>query len=485
MSTDADRLLQELQAAHMIHSNMEPESTYSFNHVLIQETSYGSILVKGRRELHRQVAAAFAQAYADRLEDYIPTLAYHYWRGEDWRRAAEYALRAGARALGVYALREALGYYAQALDALDRSPDALSLDICDAILGWAEAAFGFEPFSRQLAQLARAEQLARQSGDKRRLAVTLHTIGKVHVASGYPFRATAPLVECFTLATELGDEKLSVIPTYYMGVATYDSDPRRALTWFDRALELARRHGDVDIEAYTLSLKAMVEARLGDASDSRRDLEQAFQLVPSIKSPLCDSDVHLFSAWAFMDLGDDRRGLEYAKLGVDKAVSTDNIECACFAFACLGFGHLRADQVNEAVAAFQEAIRRSSFSGAEASQILGEMGLGLTRFISGHPEGIQQIEGALAHANRIGEQFVSAMLALTLGELYLQKGDLDLGLARLDSALDYFRPHLMRPYLARALQLTADGRERHGQLDEAERARAERAQVLGIAAAPA
>ncbi len=483
MSTANDLLLQELQAAHMIHRSLEPERIYLFNHVLIQETSYSSILVKGRRELHLQVAAAIEQAFADRLDDYVPTLAYHYWRGEDWHRAADYARRAGARALGVYALREAMGYYTQALDALDRCPDASHSDICDAILGWADAAFGFEPYSKQLAQLARAEQHARQMGDKRRLALILHTIGKVHVASGYPFRATDPLVECFTLATELGDEKLSVVPTFYMGVATYDSDPRRALTWFDRAVELARRHGDVDIEAYALSLKALVEARLGDAADSRRDLEQALRLVPSIKSPLCDSDVHLFSAWAFMDLGDARRGLEYAKLGVHKAVSADNIECACFAFACLGFGHLRADQVDEAVSAFQEAIRRSSFSGAEASQILGEMGLGMTRFISGHSDAIQQIEGALAHAQRIGEAFISAMLALTLGELYLQKGDLDLALARLNAALDYFRPHMMRPYLARALGVLADAHERRGQTEMAEQVRAERAQVLGMAAA--
>ncbi len=481
MPMDLPLLLQDLQAAHLIHPSDELDATFLFNHVLIQETAYHSLLVKGRRELHLRVAAAFEREYADRLDEYIPTLAYHYWHGEDWPQAAHFARRAGERALRVYALREAMGYFAQALSALDRVPNASREDTCDAILGWAEAAFAFEPYARQLEQLARAEQIARQLGDKRRLALILHTIGKVHVASGHPFLATAPLVECFALATELGDEKLSVVPTFYMGVATYDADPRRALAWFDRAIDLARRYGDVDIEAYALSLKAMVQARLGEVGDSRRHLEQAFQLVPSIKSPVCDSDVHLFSAWAFLDLGDVRKGLQYAKQGVDKALSADNMQCACIAFACLGFGHLRAEEIGEAVQAFEQAIRRSKFSGAEPAEILGEMGLGMTRFFSGHPEGIQQIEGALAHARRIDEEFLSAILAQTLGEIYLQNGDIELAINRLNEALEYFRRHQMRPYLTRALELLADALDRRGERDRADQVRSEKANALAFA----
>lgn len=476
--------LRELQDAHLIHPGAEPEPTFLFNHVLIQETAYQSILVKRRRELHRLVAAAFEQAYAGRLDECIPMLAYHYWHGEDWPRAAEYARRAGEHALAVYALREAIGYYAQALQALDRLPEASGQMICDVILGWAEAAYGFEPYAKQLEQLARAEQIARQLEDKRRLALILHTIGKVLVASGRSFDATAPLVECFALATELGDEKLSVVPSFHMGVATFDSDPRRAIGWFARAIELARRYGDIDIEAYALSLKAMVEARLGNAGESRRDLNQAFQLVPSIKSPMCDSDVYQFSAWAFLELGDVRQGLEYAKLGVDKAVSADNMQCACMAFACLGFGHLRADQINEAILAFEEAIQRSKFSGAEPSQILGETGLGMTRFMAGHQEGIQEIEDALVHAQRIGEEYISALLAQTLGEIYLQRGDLQPAVARLADALAYYRRHQMLPYLSRTLELFADASERQGEREKANQARAERTELLQGLALP-
>ncbi len=162
-------------------------------------------------------------------------------------------------------------------------------------------------------------------------------------------------------------------------------------------------------------------------------------------------------------------------------VSAANLECACVAFACLGFGHLRADEIGQAVQAFEEAIRRSKFSGAEPAQILGEMGLGMIRFFSGHPEGVQQIEDALAHARRIGEEYISALLAQTLGEIYLQRGDVEMAISRLDDALDYFRRHQMRPYLTRTLELLADAFERQGEWQKAEQARAEKTNVLALA----
>jgi tetratricopeptide (TPR) repeat protein len=479
MSINLEDVLQELQAAHLIHAGVDSEPTFLFNHVLMQETAYHVLLLKGRRELHLLVAAAFEQEYADRLEDYVPTLAYHYWLAEDWSSAAEYARQAGERALRVYALREAIRYYAQALEALDRMPLAPGQAICDVILGWSQAAFGFEPYPRLLEQLERAEGIARQLGDKRRLAMTLLTTGKVHVAAGHGGRAEAPLAECFALATELGDDQLAVIPTFGMGMVALDSDPRRSLAFFHRAAELARQYNDIDIEANALSMQALVEGRLGETSACRRSLEQALRTIGQGTSPVTDADVYLGAAWAWLELGEVRQALDCAKQSVGKAISTDNMECACLGFACLGFGHLRVEQMKEAVEAFEEAIRRSKISGAEEAQVLGESGLGMVRFYSGHPEGIQDLENTLTHARTIGREYASALLAQTLGEIYLQGGDLLKAETRLKEALDYYRRHRMRLYLARTLELVANVFEQKGERDKANEARTERAELMG------
>jgi tetratricopeptide (TPR) repeat protein len=229
----------------------------------------------------------------------------------------------------VYALREAIAYYVQARQALEQIPDASGEDICDVIVGWSQAAFGFEPFPKLLDELTRAQDLARRLEDKRRLAMTLLMIGKVHIASGHPSHAMPSLIECFSLATELGDDQLAVLPTFCMGMVTFDAEPRRAVTFFDRAIELARQYGNADIEAYALAMKALVEARLGELGACEQSLEQALPMVGQGISPVTDADVHMAAAWTYLDLGNNRQALEHAQQSVEKAITTDSMECAC------------------------------------------------------------------------------------------------------------------------------------------------------------
>ncbi len=262
-----------------------------------------------------------------------------------------------------------------------------------------------------------------------------------------------------------------------MGMATFDAEPRRALTYFDRAIELARQYGDLDIEAYALAMKALVEARLGEFNTCEQNLAQALDKVDSV-SPVTNADVHMAIAWTQLDLGNNQQALEHAQQSVQQALTTDAMECACLSYACLGFGHLRSEHMTEAVKAFEEAIRRSKISGSEEAQILGESGLSIARFFSGHPGGIQELERALVHARAVGKQYAAALLAQTLGEIHLQRGETEQAVAHLSAALEYYRRHRMRLYLARTLAPLADAYERRGELEQADQARAERERLL-------
>ncbi len=65
-----------------------PELEYIFKHALVQEATYESILLRRRKEIHRQVAATIEALYPDRLEEFYSRLAYHYTRAEEWDRPA-------------------------------------------------------------------------------------------------------------------------------------------------------------------------------------------------------------------------------------------------------------------------------------------------------------------------------------------------------------------------------------------------------------
>jgi class 3 adenylate cyclase/tetratricopeptide (TPR) repeat protein len=121
-----DRLaeeLTELQAGEFIYELHLPSGLeYTFKHALTQTVAYEGMLRRHRRDLHARAFAAMEALYADRLDETLGRLAEHAFKGEVWEQAYTYSLRAGRRASGSWAWREAIVLLEQALEALSHLP---------------------------------------------------------------------------------------------------------------------------------------------------------------------------------------------------------------------------------------------------------------------------------------------------------------------------------------------------------------------------
>jgi tetratricopeptide (TPR) repeat protein len=455
-----------------------PELVYLFRHAMVQEAAYASLLRQDRKQLHAKVGEALERAHQAHPEEHAALLAHHFWNAGVWDKSAAYSIMAGEAALRAYANREAMSHYDRARQALKEMHDTLGEQVVDSLLGWARAAYHYRPYPEQLERLQEAEAKARSLNDRRRLAQVLYSIGNVYRASGHNLSAEQPLAECYTLADQLGDEALTVIPTYNMGMLIMESDPHRALELFDQTIRLARRYDNMEMEAYALSSRGMVRARLGEASRAMQDLDEALRAVNATTSLMTKSDVDLFASTAFLDLGDTERSLDYSRRGIDEAKAADNIECVCYGFACVGFGHLQAKQLPEAAAAFEESIWRSQYAGAQLIESMSRSGLAITHLYAGLPGASHEAEAAVAETEQAGILSMAAMLRLALAEVYATSGDLDRALAYVNVAADYYRRTQIYPYLARTLQSAAALYERRGMHAEASAARAEATTVM-------
>ena len=117
-----DQHLAELQDVELIRERRRlPEVEYIFTHALVQEATYGSILVERRRQIHQQVARCVEELFLDRLEEFSGVLAHHYAEAELWEKAHEYLLKAGDQAGRVAADAEALKHYRRAVEAYGRA----------------------------------------------------------------------------------------------------------------------------------------------------------------------------------------------------------------------------------------------------------------------------------------------------------------------------------------------------------------------------
>jgi class 3 adenylate cyclase/tetratricopeptide (TPR) repeat protein len=456
----------------------DPELEYIFKHALTQEAAYDLLLIRRRKELHRRAGEVLERLHPEQRGELASALAYHFRLGEEWSRASDYAMQAGAQAVKVYAMSEALEHYENAYEALKRLPEASPEQICDAILGWTRAAFKLKPYQEVVERLEEAEKIARELGDDTRLAQVLHWIANAYISNGFPSRGMPALFESHQLAERLGDERLTLVATFWMTSGMIDRDPRGGLEQMDYVVEAAHKYRRYELEAHALAKKAMAHARLGQFEEAQDAVERAFKASRKTDSVVNSADVALGSSLAFMDMGDVQRGLEYSQRGTEQALSGYGLECAMYGHYCTGLGNLQARNLDEAQRAFESALKLltdnlSELQGSEMVANEVRTGLAIARFLGGDIAAINDMEHALANAEAIGDDYTVAFIAQALGEGYTQLGDFERAKQYFDTALDYYRRNDMKPYLARALQSFVYWHEQQGRGAEAEQARTE------------
>ncbi len=461
----------------------DPELEYIFKHALTQEAAYELLLIRRRKELHRRAGEVLEHLYPEQRGELAPALAYHYRLGEEWQRAADYAMQAGAQAVKVYAMREALAYYDNAYEALTKIHDPSPEQLCDAILGWTPAALRVKPYQEVVNRLEEAEKIARELGDESRLAWVLHWIGNAYISNGFPTRGMPALFEGHQLAERIGDERLTLVATFWMTAGMIDRDPRGGLEQLEYVLEAARKYHNRELEAHALAKKAMAHARLGEFAEARDAVKHAQEVTRTTDSVMNGADVALMSSQAFFDMGDVQRGLEYSRRGTEQALSGSGLECAMYGHYCTGIGNLHSRNLDEAQRAFDSALKLlpdfvPDLQGRE--QVANEVhaGLAITQFFSGRTEAINDMESALTNADAVGDEYTVAFIAQALGEGYTQLGDFERAKQHLDTALDYYRRNDMKPYLARGLKSSASLHEAQGHVAEAERELAEAGKLM-------
>jgi len=462
---------------------IDPELEYIFKHALTQEAAYEALLIRRRRELHRRAGEVLEQLYPEQSSELSSVLAYHFRLGEEWPRTADYAMSAGAQALKVYAMHEALEHYENAYRALAKIPDASPEQLCDAILGWAFPALKLKPYQEVVERLEEAEKIAREIGNESRLAWVLHWIGNAHISSGFPTRGMPALFESHQLAERIGDERLTLVASFWMTAAMIDRDPRGGLEQLEDILEAARKYHNRELEAHALGKKAMAHARLGEFEEAQEAMKRAQEVTRTTDSVMNGADVAIMSSQAFFDMGDVRRGLEHSRQGTEQAMSVSGSECAMYGHYCTGLGNLHSHNLDEAQQEFEFALQLLPDFVPElqgTQQVANEVraGLAITQFFRGRTEAIDDIKRTLANAEAVGDEYTGAFIAQALGEAYTQLGDFELAKQYLDTALDFYRRNDMRPYLARVLQLLGNWYENQGRGAETEQARTEAHQLM-------
>jgi predicted ATPase len=100
------------------HRVVHGEDQCSFADVIVRDIVLGEVSPFKRRKLHGVVGCALEKVYANNIDDHLGELAFHFLEAGDKDRALDFFLKAGDKAMKVYANSEAVSYYQSALKLL-------------------------------------------------------------------------------------------------------------------------------------------------------------------------------------------------------------------------------------------------------------------------------------------------------------------------------------------------------------------------------
>lgn len=269
-----------LEHAHMLRRTSEAEPTYIFNHTLLQEAAYASLLQRTRRDVHLQIAQIYEQIFAEQLDDQAALIAHHFDRAGALEKAVTYLIRAGAYALLLGSFQEAISAYTRALE-LEPEDNAekraaLFVRLSNVYEKKSEFATAIEHLQTGLA-------LARRVGDLRTTAEALSGLCWVDVRQGAYEQARRAGEEALTLALQINDLASTALAHRRLGiVSAYEGNNAAAVEHLKSSLALYRELDDSEGVAGCLNNLGIVVRRQGDYTSARAFHDESLSLARQI-----------------------------------------------------------------------------------------------------------------------------------------------------------------------------------------------------------
>jgi class 3 adenylate cyclase/tetratricopeptide (TPR) repeat protein len=345
------------------------DAAFAFRHALLRESVYESLVQERRAELHGMALRYLEEATAAEHFHREGLMSGHAYTSGNWKAAAKYARIVSERAIAASAYREAAGHLEHAIDALYRLPrdhDTLQAAI-DVRL---QARICYSAMAKHdlcLAHIARAEEIAREIGDKGRLlACSIYRVGVLNF--------TGPIAEALVIAAKAlrqAEAAASVphiaIAGLALGQAHYASGNFReaiaALSTGARELtgeKMLMRPGTTGTAAaMCASLQGAAHAFLGEFSDAALCLARADGITRQTGRPY-DTILHAYADGITNTMQGHVDGAICAFERALEACRINDIETFVTTVAGqLGLAYIQAGRVDEAVALMEPALEEA------------------------------------------------------------------------------------------------------------------------------
>ena len=363
-----DPQIQYLQDVSLIEALLED---YAFRHVLIQEATYESILIKKRAELHRQIGEALEELHINRLEEFAPLIAYHFYSAGD-DRSLKYDLIAGEKSARLYANAEAATHFRRALEVAKRkNGDAKEIKQIFNQLGQVLELSG--RYGQALAVYDDLRVFGGEHGDRSAEMSALMakaTIYSIFSQLHDPDLSAKLLLDALEISRELGDRAAQTKLSWNLMLNNLFSKRfDNALKHGETALTLARDLGDSEQLAFVLNDLCRLYTCLGRFDDAYVVIKEARSLWIEQNNQVMLADSLGSEAEAAYNAGEFARAFENSQQALQISERIKNIWGQSYDRMLMTFVLLQQGQPGKAILLGERSTQQADEAGLIASSI--------------------------------------------------------------------------------------------------------------------
>lgn len=416
------------------------------------------------------MGVAIETLLADRVDDHLADLAYHYSRSPNVPKAAKYLCLAGRQAAGRAAHPEALEYFGdglKTLEGLPAGPHRVELEL-PLQIGFGFSLRATKGFTAPEVErtLSRARDLCSQSSNTAQLfnvLVGLHTFYLYRS----PGTSGALARELLSVAEALGES--AKIATGYLAMgetAMYLGDFQPSRQYLERTIALASSHRADQQNAR--GYLAVTLWCLGYSNQASERMQEALELAQDKNRPLRAVNILAYSCALNAQMRLWQSSKQQAEAGMSLAEQYGfNFHAHWFAVV-----HGRALMENEhavqGIAEIRRGIEGLDALGGTQAFVLGYFGEGCLK-IEMAGAGLQALARAMRLSEETSERWQSSELYRLKGELLLRRDEINVAEAQMcfESAIEVARRQSAKSWELRATTSLARLLARQGRRNDA------------------
>lgn len=390
-----------LKAGFVKHTVIRGEDICSFADIIVRDVVHEEVGPFKRKKLHGVVGEALEKVYAEKIDEHLGELALHFLESGDKEKALGYFLKAGEKALKIYANSEAVSYFQSALRLLEEKEGELqekgrileTLGDIKGIVGehdacmkhWNEALLLWN-------QLREKEKVSRLH---RKMATVLWEKMSDTEKAEEHYGKALKILEAEPESLELASLYEDMAHMYYR-----IGDVTKALSWAEKALEIAKKLNAHEAIASSYASLGTIFSFTGDWKKAIECLEKALKIA--LDNGFMDTALRAYNNLAVgLPAEENERRLECYEKGYELAKKVGHITYQSWISLLLAWAYIGMGNMNKAFPLVEESVALDKKAGYMSHLSMSMCALGLVYQILGewdkseqyHKEGLSISQG--------------------------------------------------------------------------------------------